>query len=168
VFIKDAEPFWAGNVFLLDIDATTWHLQIKNINDQTAFMKSEELIKIRQEMKKTQRDMAILLGTSLKAIQSYEQGWRPVPDHLERHLYFLQVLKKIRIIQPCWITKNCSSKKREKCPAWELQNGHLCWFINGTICDGKIQKNWKTKMDTCKECDVFKPVLSEKMSPSIT
>jgi len=124
-------------------------------------MKSEELIKIRQDMGKTQKEMAVLLGTSLKAIQSYEQGWRPVPDHLERHLYFLLVLKKIKMIQPCWEIKNCPPERSEKCPARELQNGHLCWFINGTICEGTIKKNWKTKMETCKKCEVFAPILTE-------
>jgi hypothetical protein len=125
-------------------------------------MKSQELIKIRQEMGKTQKEMAILLGTSNKAIQSYEQGWRPVPHHVERHLYFLLVLKKIKTIQPCWDIKNCPDEKREKCPAWELQTGHLCWFINGTVCDGTVQKNWKTKMETCKRCKVFRPILSKE------
>jgi hypothetical protein len=57
------------------------------------------------------------------------------------------------MVEPCWDIKNCPNEKREKCPAWELQGGHLCWFINGTVCEGKVQKNWKTKMETCKEAD---------------
>jgi hypothetical protein len=122
-------------------------------------MKSEELVKIRQEMGKTQKEIGSLLGTSLKAIQSYEQGWRPVPDHVERHLYFLLVLRKIKMIQPCWVIKNCPPEKRERCPAWELQSGHLCWFINGTVCNGKVARSWKSKMEICKKCEVLKPIL---------
>jgi len=33
--------------------------------------------------------MAQLLGTSLKAIQSFEQGWRNIPVHIERQMLFL-------------------------------------------------------------------------------
>ena len=161
MFIKRSLAILGGAFFLLDIDTTTWYLKTNKENEQIDPMKSEELIKIRQEMGKTQKEMAILLGTSNKAIQSYEQGWRPVPNHVERHLYFLLVLKKIKTIQPCWDIRNCPNERREKCPAWELQTGHLCWFINGTVCEGTIQKNWKTKMETCKQCEVFTPILSK-------
>jgi hypothetical protein len=37
--------------------------------------------------------MAQLLGTSIKAIHSYEQGWRTIPVHVERQLYFLLTRK---------------------------------------------------------------------------
>jgi DNA-binding XRE family transcriptional regulator len=146
---------------LLDIYTTTWYQRNHYKNEQASLMNSEELIKIRQELGKTQKEMATLLGTSNKAIQSYEQGWRPVPNHVERHLYFLLVLKKIKMIEPCWIIKTCPPERRESCPAWELQIGHLCWFINGTVCEGKIQKNWMTKMETCKKCEVFTPILTK-------
>jgi DNA-binding transcriptional regulator YiaG len=159
--IKDTSLFRAGANFPLDIHTTKWYIDLNTEKEQIDPMKSEELIKIRQEMGKTQKELAILLGTSNKAIQSYEQGWRPVPNHVERHLYFLLVLKKIKTIQPCWDIKNCPDEKRKRCPAWELQTGHLCWFINGTVCDGEIQKNWKTKMETCKKCEVFTPILSK-------
>ena len=38
---------------------------------------------------KTQNQLARLLGTSFKAIQSFEQGWRNVPAHTERQLLLL-------------------------------------------------------------------------------
>ena len=46
-------------------------------------------------------------------------------------------------------------KTRKDCPAWELGAGHLCWFINGTICQGLPQKSWRKKMDICKRCEVL-------------
>jgi DNA-binding transcriptional regulator YiaG len=159
--MKDPSPFGVGTFFCLTNIPQGGSFKKINQNGKIDPMKSEELIKIRQEMGKTQKAMAILLGTSNKAIQSYEQGWRPVPNHVERHLYFLLVLKKIKTIQPCWDIRNCPNERREKCPAWELQTGHLCWFINGTVCEGTIQKNWKTKMETCKQCEVFTPILSK-------
>ncbi len=42
-------------------------------------MEKKELAKIRNYLGKTQKQMAQLLGTSLKAIKSYEQGWRNIP-----------------------------------------------------------------------------------------
>jgi hypothetical protein len=33
--------------------------------------------------------------------------------------------------------------------------GHLCWFINGTICHGKVQESWSKKMTVCRKCEVF-------------
>ncbi|MGB2688292.1 MAG: hypothetical protein WBC36_04850 [Desulfobacterales bacterium] len=40
-------------------------------------------------MNRTQRQMAQLLGTSLNAIHSYEQGWRYIPVHVELQMLFL-------------------------------------------------------------------------------
>ncbi len=52
-------------------------------------MDSEKFLQARKRLGKTQRKMAELLGTSLKAVHSYEQGWRSVPGYVERQLYFL-------------------------------------------------------------------------------
>ena len=49
----------------------------------------KEFKKYRARLDKTQKQMAELLGTSLKAIHSYEQGWRTVPTHVERQIFFL-------------------------------------------------------------------------------
>jgi hypothetical protein len=46
-----------------------------------------------------------------------------------------------------------------QCPAWEFQAGKLCWFINGTICEGEVQQNWQEKMKICRECEVLKSLL---------
>ncbi|MGD9321950.1 MAG: helix-turn-helix domain-containing protein, partial [Desulfobacteraceae bacterium] len=52
-------------------------------------MDSKEFVSIRKKLDKTQTQMAQLLGTSVKAVYSYEQGWRNVPSHVERQLFFL-------------------------------------------------------------------------------
>ena len=52
-------------------------------------MDSKGYIHYRNTLNKTQRQMAQLLGTSIKAIQSYEQGWRSVPPSAERQMFFL-------------------------------------------------------------------------------
>lgn len=67
-------------------------------------MKRHEFSSIRSQVEKTQHQMAQLLGTSLKAVQSFEQGWRNIPVHIERQVLYLLVLKKLRRKKgkPCW------------------------------------------------------------------
>ncbi len=47
-------------------------------------MDKETFSKARARLAKTQKELSELLGVSLKAVQSYEQGWRSVPVHIER------------------------------------------------------------------------------------
>ena len=58
-------------------------------------MDRETFVSLRAKLGKTQKSLAELLGVSLKAVQSYEQGWRSIPIHVERQLFFLVV--KVRI-----------------------------------------------------------------------
>jgi DNA-binding transcriptional regulator YiaG len=52
-------------------------------------MDSKEFNKLRKKLNKSQQQMALLLGVSIKAVQSYEQGWRNIPTHVERQMFFL-------------------------------------------------------------------------------
>ena len=124
-------------------------------------MERAEFRKLRKKLNKTQAQMAQLLGVSLKAVHSYEQGWRRVPAAVERQMYFLTVKQNSKYgkMKACWQIKKCSPEEKTKCPAWEFGAGDLCWFINGTICDGRVQKNWKEKMKICKTCEVFGPLI---------
>lgn len=121
-------------------------------------MNNEEFHASRQQLGKTQKQLSELLGTSLKAIQSFEQGWRKVPVHIERQILFLLVLHKGRAkeVRPCWDILDCPPERRRDCPAWEFNAGHLCWFINGTFCEGRTRVNWGSKMKLCRRCRVFK------------
>ncbi len=120
-------------------------------------MHKKEFADIRKKINKTQKQMAELLGTSVKAIHSYEQGWRSVPPHVERQLFFLisRMKSSDYIHKPCWIIKGCPPNRKKKCPAWEFKAGKLCWFINGTICEGRVQRNWQEKMKICRSCEVL-------------
>lgn len=124
-------------------------------------MNKSEFKKYRKRLGKTQKQMAELLGTSLKAIHSYEQGWRSVPVHVERQVFFLlfRLEQKGKKIQPCWRVKKCPPVQKHNCPAWEFGSGDLCWFISGTICDGMSQKSWKEKMEICRSCEVLGSIL---------
>ena len=120
-------------------------------------MDRKEFSHFRKRLNKTQKQMAQLLGTSVKAIHSYEQGWRSIPTHAERQLLFLvsRIKEGNKGQKPCWNIKKCPLERKRQCPAWEFQAGSLCWFINGTICEGIVHRDWKEKMKTCQSCEVF-------------
>jgi DNA-binding transcriptional regulator YiaG len=86
---------------------------------------------------KSQRDLARLLGISLKAVESYEQGWRNVPSNVERMLYFLIFklnAKSFAQESPCWTATSCSDDMRKECVAYVTGEGHFCWFFTGGLC----------------------------------
>lgn len=113
--------------------------------------------RFRKQLNKTQKEIANLLGISIKAVHSYEQGWRSIPPSVERQLLFLvsNTPANRKKQKNCWTQKNCAKEVKYRCPAWEFQTGRLCWFINGTICSGQTQGNWQNKMEICRTCVVF-------------
>ena len=120
-------------------------------------MDNKEFARLRKKLDKTQKQMAQLLGVSIKAVHSYEQGWRSIPAHAERQMLFLvyNMRGSSKVNKPCWVVKKCPPNKKKECPAWEFKSGKLCWFINGTICDGIVYKDWREKMKSCRSCEVF-------------
>lgn len=132
-----------------------------HINKKGLWMDKQEFSHFRKKLNKTQKQMAQLLGVSIKAVHSYEQGWRTVPPAVERQIFFLiSRLKGDGYPKPnCWDTRNCPEEVKLGCPAWEFNSGDLCWFINGTVCQGTTHKTWKEKMGLCRKCKVFKEVI---------
>jgi DNA-binding XRE family transcriptional regulator len=59
-------------------------------------VEKKEFSTARQYLGKTQSQTAQLLGISLKAIQSFEQGWRNIPVHIERQVLFLLASSRLR------------------------------------------------------------------------
>jgi DNA-binding XRE family transcriptional regulator len=125
-------------------------------------MKRIQFVAIRRHLEKTQTQMAQILGISPKAVQSFEQGWRKIPVHIERQVLLILALKSraSKKTKPCWLTRHCPAKNRKNCPAWQFDAGHLCWFINGTICEGTTQASWQKKMKICRECEVYHSMLN--------
>ncbi|WP_246325331.1 helix-turn-helix domain-containing protein [Dissulfurirhabdus thermomarina] len=124
-------------------------------------------MRARRLLGKTQKQMAELLGISLKAVCSYEQGWRRVPPHVERQVYFLIASRRglAEGMTPCWEAKDCPDERRRCCPAWEFNAGRLCWFISGTVCECNAHRNWDEKMRICKECHVLGQILDMFAEP---
>jgi DNA-binding XRE family transcriptional regulator len=112
---------------------------------------------IRELLGKSQSEMALTLGTSTRAIQSYEQGWRKVPAHVLRcvmMLLFLNWRKNQTWIAPCWDIKKCSAEKKESCSAWRLRAGDLCWLVQGTPCCRATARNGAARVARCAKCEV--------------
>lgn len=122
-------------------------------------MTKDEFYLARGKLGKTQKQLAELLGISIRTVHSYEQGWRNIPEHTEKYIYFLLINQKARKIGviPCWEKKSCTEK--EQCPAWEFESGHMCWYICGTLCDCTKDACKQHKMIICKKCDIFKSLL---------
>jgi len=122
---------------------------------------SEKLIYYRKRLGLTQKELAQLLAASIKAVHSYEQGWRNIPENVERQLFFLISRQKTALgnPKPCWMQRKCPPDRKKQCPAWKFKTGHLCWFITGTICEGKVRHGWHEKIEICRKCKVFKPIL---------
>jgi DNA-binding XRE family transcriptional regulator len=123
-------------------------------------MNKKQLSQVRHHLGKTQRQMAQIMGISVKSVQSFEQGWRGIPAFAERELLMMLGLKKALAgrTRPCWSVKKCSEENRRKCPVWEFGAGNICWFFNGTLCQGKAPKSWDEKMRVCQNCEVFRSV----------
>ncbi len=46
----------------------------------------------------------------------------------------------------CWEFKKCGVKEKKlgACPAYP-DNGRICWYVAGTLCDGKVQDSLAKK-----------------------
>ena len=78
-------------------------------------MERKEFANIRQRLGKSQKQMAQLLAISLKAVQSFEQGWRNIPAHVERQALFLLAMKEAQDGgKSCWDIQDCPVEIKEK------------------------------------------------------
>jgi hypothetical protein len=120
-----------------------------------------EFVRLRNWLGKTQEQLCRLLGTSVRAVRSYEQGWRPVPVYVERQMLFLLSRHRAapKPTKKCWDMHECPVEIRKQCPAWEFRAGELCWFIAGTHCQGSVQTDWSEKMRLCRQCEMLRPLL---------
>lgn len=121
-------------------------------------MQIDIFLRARKTLGKTQKEIAELLGLSLKAVNSYEQGWRTIPPYVERQILFLLSRRHGNgaSSKACWVLKKCPPARKKNCPAYEFSAGNFCWLVNGTMCECKIQKNWQEKMEICRQCVVVK------------
>jgi len=118
---------------------------------------------IRRELHLSQAHLAQLLGFSVRAIQSCEQGWRRPGASLERGaLLLLMASRNNQEIpnQRCWEITQCPPERREQCISYRTGQGHLCWFLNGTLCSNEKLPDWESKRPLCTKCRVFEMLLN--------
>ena len=120
-------------------------------------MTSHEFTCIRKKINKSQTELSTLLGLSIRAVQSYEQGRRGIPPYVQGLLYqLLSMLKECsNESKTCWVINQCPSARKQQCPVYKLKAGTLCWMVLGSYCGGKKQMSWQEKMKTCHHCNVL-------------
>lgn len=126
-------------------------------------MTHKEFTDFRSRLRRTQREMAELLGVSLKAVESYEQGWRRIPANIERILYFLLFKMHKNLFDRrdlCWLEMKCPPAIRVNCPAWVAREGLYCWFLTGKMCHAE-KKSQLVKGLSCSGCAFFKKNLNK-------
>lgn len=129
---------------------------------------------IRSEMGLSQSELAAMVGIGTRAIQAYEQQWRRPSEMVERMLLLLLIAhrngaKLSRMC--CWEHKECSPEVRSRCVAYVTRQGHLCWFLTGTMCEGIRQKSWREKLEACLACSFMQGLLiphANKTDPGVT
>lgn len=130
-----------------------------------AAVQLRDIKSIRDVLGKSQNEMAELLGVSLRAIQSYEQGWRPTPSYVQQAAalsLYLNWRKDGHRSAPCWKRRRCSADSRRTCRAYSLKTGDLCWLLMGTTCGGTPETTWDQKLAQCTKCPVMRQWMPER------
>jgi DNA-binding XRE family transcriptional regulator len=132
-------------------------------NDGAGQPRAEWFRSARRQFGVTQAHLAAALGTSLKTIQSYEQGWRHIPTRVLTQLLVLLAIYRRRELGavPCWKLKHCPSEVRRTCASYTLGDGQLCWFVTaGGGCGGCAGSGRrKDSMPPCLGCEVVRRLL---------
>lgn len=117
---------------------------------------------IRAELGLSQSELAGMVGIGLRAIQSYEQEWRRPSEMVERMLLLLLIGHRNGSDlsnRLCWEQRHCPDCARSGCVAYVTRQGHLCWLLTGTMCEGPRRKSWDDKIGTCRDCSFFHRLL---------
>ena len=123
-----------------------------------------DLKTIRERLGLTQAEFAAMLGFSIRAIQSCEQGWRQPSPALEKTALLLYIARQQGAAfgsQACWEAQGCSEEARAACVAYKSSQGHLCWFLHGTLCGATSDGDWEHKRSVCIKCKLFLMLLGE-------
>jgi DNA-binding XRE family transcriptional regulator len=106
----------------------------------------------------SQGKMASLLGVSVRAVQSYEQGWRvptPAIEKLIGLLLYVHWRRTHPSPAPCWEVSGCPATTCARCVVKTYGAGDLCWMAAGAQCRNPLQDDWETTMARCSRCRVM-------------
>ena len=115
----------------------------------------EDLKRLRGSMQWTQEETGHFLGLSEKALQSYEQGWRRVPESVWKELLTLVAIQRgyPRGYRRCWEIIGCPVPSRASCFCAGKMAGLFCWMTATTNCHF-FHPELKKSMLTCVRCPV--------------
>ncbi len=132
-------------------------------------MENLDLKSVRESLGLTQDQFAAMLGYSIRAIQSCEQGWRKPSPALEKMallLYMAHQQGGALGEHACWEALQCSPQVRETCVAYMSRQGHLCWFLTGNMACARTRlHSWEEKKAICAACPFFQRMLESPPSP---
>jgi DNA-binding XRE family transcriptional regulator len=137
-------------------------MKMSNITQGSAI----DLAGIRKELDLSQPELAALLAVSPRTIQSCEQGWRTPSASLERAALLLLLTARNGsglTERHCWEMTACPPHLQQECVAFTTGQGHLCWFLTGTICHGERHGSWHEKISLCADCSFFSELLQGEL-----
>lgn len=107
---------------------------------ESAQERCQTVKRIRQVIGHTQAELGATLGVSAKAVQSWEQGWREVPDRVMTQLLVLLALYRRRTMEevPCWEVRHCPPGSRDRCSAFAIGRGQFCFYIGSKECPRQV------------------------------
>lgn len=115
---------------------------------------------VRAILKLSQREMGLLLGVSTRSIQSYEQGWRPVPPTVQKLAGLFLSLKRRKDRpkrKPCWKIVKCPPNVLKECWAHQLNAGDICALAATDPRGKKNLAGWERELlEVCTECRFIK------------
>ncbi len=118
----------------------------------------DDLREIRKTLGLSQAGMARALDVSLRAVQSYEQGWRKAPINVLRMAWlilFCHWRKTLGPQKPCWEVNRCDEQTRQECFAYSHHSGDLCWIMGGTECKKLAGVDCMERISHCRQCPVL-------------
>jgi hypothetical protein len=126
-------------------------------------VKLSDLRSVRRALGKSQSGIADLLGNSIRAVQSYEQGWREIPPAVQKLAGLLLAWSWRRNgnkAQPCWKICDCSAEMRANCQAYQFRAGDYCWAVTGDYHKTRKLDSWDAKLAKCQKCPVMRGCLT--------
>lgn len=117
---------------------------------------------VRDELGLSQAELADMAGVSVRAVQSCEQGWRRPSPALEKTIILLLMAHRYGSTLPevkCWEVMDCVPERCENCISRRTAQGHLCWFLHGTLCAEPRHQDWESKRGQCLSCAFLKQLL---------
>ena len=121
---------------------------------------------IRGELGLSQTEFAALVDVSVRTIQACEQGWRRPSSPLQKSALLLLLTYRNGAefgTRACWEATECEPALRDACIVHNARQGHLCWFLTGTVCRGYRLSSWMDKLSMCRDCPFFQELLLEDL-----